>query len=120
MSAKKALYALFFFGDRVAIKVLVEKDKSITGKYYIDVVLKKLKKYYQKRRQVTGSRLLHDNASAIVTAFFEERKSNCFASPFLLLDLATCDFFMFPKLNSLLGGNTSPEMHLDLPFISTL
>ena len=45
-------------------------------------------KYYQKRRPVTGFkhiRLLHGNvpalASAIVTAFFEERKSNCFASP---------------------------------------
>ena len=87
LNTKKVLYAIFFSGEGVAIKVPVKKGKSITGKYYKDVVLKKLKKYYQKRRPATGFkhvRLLHDNApghtSAIVTAFFEERKSNCFAS----------------------------------------
>ena len=41
LSAKKVLYAIFFSGEGVAIKVPV---KSITGKYYKDVVLKKLKK----------------------------------------------------------------------------
>ena len=88
LSTKKVLYAIFFSGEGVAIKVPVKKGKSITGKYYKDVVLKKLKKYYQKRRPATGFkhvRLLHDNApahtSAVVTAFFEERKSICFASP---------------------------------------
>ena len=44
LSAKKVMYAIFFSGEGVAIKVLVEKGKSITGKYYKDVVLKKLKK----------------------------------------------------------------------------
>ena len=102
LSTKKVLYAIFFSGEGVAIKVPVKKGKSITGKYYKDVVLKKLKKYYQKRRTATGFkhvRLLHDNApvhtSAIVSStwqcpssylrnsygVFEERKSNCFASP---------------------------------------
>jgi hypothetical protein len=37
----------FFSGEGVAIKVPVKKGKSITGKYYKDVVLKKLKKYYK-------------------------------------------------------------------------
>jgi predicted PilT family ATPase len=44
-SAKKVLYAIFFSGEGVAIKVLVKKRKSITGKYHNDVVFKKLKKY---------------------------------------------------------------------------
>ena len=86
LSTKKVLYAIFS-GEGVAIKVPVKKGKSITGKYYKDVVLKKLKKYYQKRRPATGFkhvRLLHDNApahtSAIVTAFLK-KESNCFASP---------------------------------------
>ena len=76
LSTKKVLYAIFFSDEGVAIKVPVKKGKSITGKYYKDVVLKKLKKYYQKRRPATGFkhvRFLHDNApahtSAIVTAF---------------------------------------------------
>ena len=82
LSTKKALYAIFFSGEGVAIKVPLKKDKSITRKYYKDVVLKKLKKFYQKRRPATGFkhvRLLHDNApahntSAIVTAFLKKEK----------------------------------------------
>ena len=69
-------------------KVPVKKGKSITGKYYKDVVLKKLKKYYQKRHPATGFkhvRLLHDNApahtSAIVTAFLEKEKVTVFPRP---------------------------------------
>ena len=71
LSTKKVLYAIFFSGEGVAIKVPVKKGKSITGKYYKDVVLKKLKKYYQKRCPATGFkhvRLLHDNAPAHTSA----------------------------------------------------
>ena len=78
LSAKKVLYTIVFSGEGVAIKVLVKRGKSIMGKYYKDVVLKKLKTYYQKRPPVTGIkhiRLLHDNSpahtSAIVHGIFE-------------------------------------------------
>ena len=88
LSAKKVLYAIFFSGEGVAVEVPVKKGKHITGKYYKDIVLKKLKKYYQKRRSTTGFkhvRLLHDNASAhtsaTVTAFLQKEKSSSFASP---------------------------------------
>ena len=37
LSTKKDLYAIFFSGEGVAIKVPVKKGKSITGKYYKDV-----------------------------------------------------------------------------------
>ena len=53
-SVKKSLYTIFFSGEGVAIQVPVQKGKSITGKYYTDVVLKKLKKYYQKQHPITG------------------------------------------------------------------
>ena len=59
----------------------MKKGNSITGMYYKDIVLLKLKKYYQKLRPTTGFkhvRLLHDNAPAhtlaIVTAFLKKRK----------------------------------------------
>ena len=87
LSAKKVLFAIFFpgvgvtSGEGVAIKVPVKKAKSITRKHYKDVVLKKLKKYYQKRCPATGFkhiRLLQDNAPAhtslIVTAFLKKEK----------------------------------------------
>ena len=70
---------LLWLGSRN--KSASEEGKSITGKYYEDVVLKKLKKYYQKRRPATGFKHvchLHDNApahtSTIVTAFLKKEK----------------------------------------------
>ena len=78
--------------------------KKITGKYFKDIVLKKPKKYYQKRRPVTGFkpiRLLHGNvpalASEIVTAFLKKEKVTVRPHLPYSLDLALCDFFMFPK-----------------------
>ena len=114
LSTKKVLYAIFFSGEGVAIKVPVKKGKSITGKYYKDVELKKLKKY-QKRRPATGLkhvRLLHDNApahtSAVVTAFLKKEKvtvlPHTHPHPPYSPDLAPCDFFLFPKLKAFLAG----------------
>ena len=111
LSTKKVLYAIFFSGEGVAIKVPVKKGKSITGKYYKDVVLKKLKKDYQKRRPATGFKhvsLLHDNApahtSAIVTAFLKKEKVTVLPHSPYSPDLAPCDFFLFPKLKAFLAG----------------
>ena len=111
LSAKKILYANFFSGEGVAIKVPVKKGKSITRKYYKDVVLKKLKKYYQKRRPANGFKhvhLLHDNApahtSTIVTAFLKKEKVTVLPHPPYSPDLAPCDFFLFPKWKSFLAG----------------
>ena len=125
LSTKKVLYAIFFSGEGVAIKVPVKKGKSITGKYYKDVILKKLKKYYQKRRPATGfkyARLLHDIApahiSAIVSAFLKKEKVTVLPHPPpppppppthththpYSPDLAPCDFFLFPKLKVFLAG----------------
>ena len=108
LSTKNVLYAIFFSGEGVAIKVPVKKGKSITGKYYKDVVLKKLKKYYQKRRPATGFkhvRLLHDNApahtSAVVTAFLKKEKVTVLPHPPYSPDLAPCDFFFFPEIESI-------------------
>ena len=112
LSTKKVLYAIFFSGEGVAIKVPVKKGKSITGKYYKDVVLKKLKKYYQKRRPATGFkhvRLLHDNApahtSAIVTAFLKKEKVTVLPPPppSPPYSPAPCDF-LFQKLKAFLAG----------------
>ena len=110
LSTKKVLYAIFFSGEGVTIKVPVKKGKSITGKYYKDVVLKKLKKYYQKC-PATGFKhvcLLYVNTpahtSAIVTAFLKKEKVTVLPHPPYFPDLAPCDFFWFPKLKAFLAG----------------
>ena len=86
----------------------VKKGKSITGKYYKDVVLKKVKKYYQKRRPATGFkhvRLLHDNApahtSAIITAFLKKENVTVLPQPQYSPDLAPCDFFFVSEIESI-------------------
>ena len=131
MSTKKVLYAIFFSGEGVAIKVPVEKGKSITGKYYKDVVLKKLKTII---RNDALPPVLNMSASTWQCpssylrnsyGVFEERKSNCFVSPAPPpppppQTLPHVISFCFRNWkHSLLGGNTSPDRHLDLPFIST-
>ena len=128
LSAKKVLYAIFFSGEGVAMKVPVKKGKSITGKYYKDVVLKKLKKLSQKRRPASGFkhvRLLLDNAplhtSTIVTTFLKKEKVTVLPHPRFPQTLPHVIYFCFRNWNhSLLGGNTSFDMHLDLLFIITL
>ena len=84
--------------------MLVEKGKHITGKDYKDILLEK-PKTYQKRRPVTGFKhicLLHGNgpahASEIVTVFSKKEKVTILPHLLQSLDLAPCDFFMFPKL----------------------
>ena len=66
---------------------------------------REVKKYYQKRRPVTGFkhiRPLHGNvpalASEIVTAFWKKEKVSVLPHLPYSLDLALCDFFMFLKL----------------------
>ena len=82
----------------------VEKDKKHHPKYYKDIVLEKPKKYYQKRRLVTGFkhiRLLHGNVlahtSPIVTAFLKKEKVTFLPHLPYSLDHTLCDFIMFPK-----------------------
>ena len=79
--------------------------KNITVKHYKDIVLEKPKIYYQQRRPVTGFKhihLLHGNvpalASKIVTAFLKKEKVTVLPHLPYSIDLALCDFFMFPKL----------------------
>ena len=104
LSARKIWYAIFLSGERVAIKVPVEKGKNITGKYYKDIVLETQKKY-QKRRPVTGFkyiRLLHGNcpahASKIVTVFLKKEKVTVLPNLPYSLDLAPCDLFYVSEI----------------------
>ena len=109
----KVLYAIFFSGEGVAIQVPVKKDKSINEKYYKDVVLKTLKKYYRKRAQSWVSYMsnLHDNATAHIFHFYTPDIRSmwgyiAFAFPFVRLFVRTfvCLFvrsyirsFVFPS-----------------------
>ena len=111
MSVRKVMYAIFFTNQGPAIQIAVPKGKSVNSKFYRGVVLKKLKKYFKRRRPATGLsgvRLLHDNASshkaAIVRDFLRQEKVVELPHPPYSPDLAPCDYFLFPRLKKYLTG----------------
>ena len=110
-TVKKVLYAIFFSSSGPAIQIAVPKGRTVTGRFYKNIVLKQLKKYYKQRRPVTGLkyvRLLHDNApahkAAIVTDFLKSEKVTVLPHPPYSPDLAPCDYFLFPRLKNHLSG----------------
>ena len=88
----------------------MKKGKRVTGKYYKDMVLKKLKTYSQIRRPVMSFkhlRLLHDNApvhictSVIITISLQNREGNSLTIPYYSQDLAPFVFFLFSEIVNL-------------------
>ena len=105
LSAMKIWYAIFFSGEGIAIKVPMENGNKHHRKALQRHSTGEAEKSYQKRRPVTGFkhiRVLHGNvpalASEIVTAFWKKEKVSVLPHLPYSLDLALCDFFMFPKL----------------------
>ena len=75
-TVKKVLYVIFFHNKGPVMQLPVSKDRTVTGAFYKNIVLKKLKAHFKRRRPKTRLkylRLLHDNAPAhkarIVTEF---------------------------------------------------
>lgn len=110
-SAKKVLYAIFFNCHGPVVQVATPSGRSITGTFYKNNVLKKVKNYYLKRRPKTGIRhicLIHDNAPAhkskIVQDYLLQETINQLPHPPYSPDLSPCDFFLFPRLKKMLSG----------------
>ena len=67
ISSKKMLYTSFFNSSRPAIQVPRPSGHTVTGRFYKNSVLKKMKEFYNKKRPSkgwSGVHLLHDNASS--------------------------------------------------------
>ena len=85
MNGNEGLYATSFTNKGPAIQIPVPKDRTVTGKFYKNIVLRKLKNYYKIRRPKTGLKYLHDNASAhkayIMTDILESEKVTALPHP---------------------------------------
>ena len=110
-STKKVLYSIFFNSSGIVAQIPIPKGQGVTGKVYKHVVLKKVKKFYQKKRPksgIRGIRLLHDNAPAhrskLVTEFLDKECVVVLPHPPYSPDLSPCDFYLFPKLKKHLSG----------------
>ena len=85
---------------------------TVTGRFYKNSVLKKVKEFYNKKRPCkgwSGVHLLHDNASSykceVVKSFWASEKVNVLNHLPYSPDLSPCDFFLFPMLKKMLSGN---------------
>ena len=77
ISLKKMLYAIFFNSSGPVVQVPCPSGHTVTGRFYKNSVLKKVKEFYNKKqisKGWSGVHLLHDNAfshkSEVVKSFF--------------------------------------------------
>ena len=78
ISLKKMLYAIFFNSSGPVVQVPWPSGHTVTGRFYENCVLKKVKEFYNKKRPNKGVHLLHDNASShkceVVKSFLASEK----------------------------------------------
>ena len=105
------LYAIFFNSSGPFAQVLCPSGHTVTGQFYKNSVLKKVKEFYEKKRPSkgwSGVHLLHDNASShkceVVKSFLASEKVTVLNHPPYSPDLSPCDF-LFPRLKKMLSGN---------------
>ena len=107
ISSKKMLYAIFFNSSGPVVQVPCPSGHTVTGRFYKNSVLKKVKEFYNKKRPSkgwSGVHILHDNASSH-KSFLVSEKVKVFNHPPYSPDLSPCDFFSFPRLKKMLSGN---------------
>ena len=106
------LYAIFFNSSGPVVQVPSPSNHTVTGRFYKNSVLKKVKEFHNKKRPskgLSGVHLLHDNASShksgVVKSFVASEKVKVLNHPPYSPDLSPCDFFLFPRLKKMLSGN---------------
>ena len=106
ISSKKMLYAIFFNSSGPVVQVPCPSGHTVTGRFYKNSVLKKVKDFNNKKRPRKGRpgvHLLHDNASSnkfeVVKSFLASEKVKVLNHPPNSPDLRPCEFVLFPRLN---------------------
>ena len=110
--SSKKMRAIFFNLSGPVVQVPCPYGDSVTGRFYKNSVLKKVKEFYDKKRPRkgwSGVHLLHDNASShkceVVKSFLAFEKVKVSNHPSYSPDLSPRDFFLFPRLKKMLSGN---------------
>ena len=112
ISSKKMLYAIFFNSSGPVVQVPYPSGHTVTGHFYKNSVLKKVKEFYNKNRRSkgwSGVHLLHDIPSShkcdVIKSFLASEKVKVLNHPPYSPDLSPSDFFLFPRLKKMLSGN---------------
>ena len=111
-SLKKMLYAIFLNSSGPVVQVPCPSGDIVTGQFYNNSVLKKVKEFYNKKRPSkgwSGVHLLQDNTSShkceVVKSFLASENVKVLNHPPYSPDLSPCVFFLFPRLKKMLSGN---------------
>ena len=106
------LYSIFFNSSGPVVQVHCPSGHTVTGRFYKNSVLKKVKEFYNKKwpsKGWSGVHLLQDNASSdkceIVKSFLAAEKVKVLNHPPCSPDLSPCDFFLFSMFKKMLSGN---------------
>ena len=99
------LYAIFFNSSRPVVQVPCPSGHTVTGRFYKNSVLKKVREFYNKKRPSkgwSGVHLLHDSASfhkcEVIKSFLASEKVTVLNHPPYSPDLSPFDLFLFPRL----------------------
>ena len=108
--SSKKMYAINSSGP--VVQVSCPSGHTVTGRFYKNSVLKKVKEFYNKKRPGngwSGVHFLHDNASSrkceVAKSFLASEKVKVLNHSPYAPDLSPCDFFLFPRLKKMLSGN---------------
>ena len=103
--SSKKMYAIFFNSSGPIIQVPCPSGHTVTGRFYKNSVLKKVKEFYNKKRPSegwSGVHLLHDNASShkceVVKSFLASEKVKVLNYPPYSPDLSPVTSFYFQGL----------------------
>ena len=105
ISSKNMLYAIFFNSSGPVVQMPCPSGHTVTGRFYKNSVLKKVKEFYDKKRPSkgwSGVHLLHGNAFChkceVVNSFLASEEVKVFNHPPYSPDLSPCDFSLFQSL----------------------
>jgi hypothetical protein len=107
----KAMMIVFFIIRGVIMIKWVPQGQTVNQKYYLEVLTKLSERVRKKRSDLWKKKswILHqDNAPAhnalAVKQFLADKCIPVLQHPVYSLDLAPCDFYLFPKVKNVLKG----------------
>lgn len=109
-SAGKVMATIFWDAHGILLIDYLEKGRTITGAYYVELLDRLNKKIKKDRLHLAKKKVLfhQDNAPAHTSRVAKEKIQDLgyelLPHPPYSPDLAPCDFFLFPKLKSWLAG----------------
>jgi len=101
---------VFWDSQGIIFTDYLEKGRTITGQYYADLLgrfdgeLKRKQPYLAKKKVLFYRDNASAHSSAIATAKLVELCYELLSHPLYSLDLAPCDFYLFPNMKKWLGG----------------